>query len=103
MKKKFTIWTLLLYLVLIVYTVFLFFPIATVLVTSFVPTEELATSTGFVWGSANATLEAYKAIFLNDSYINIVGMPGLLLGFLNTMWLTLVPLCVGLMMAGLSA
>ncbi|MBQ8802820.1 MAG: carbohydrate ABC transporter permease [Tyzzerella sp.] len=103
MKKKLSVGQIFIYIVLLVYTVFLFFPIATVLVTSFVPTEELATSTGFVWGSANSNLEAYKAIFLNDSYRDIVGMPGLVLGFINTMWLTLIPLCIGLMTAGLAA
>ena len=103
MKKKLSLGQILIYIALILYTVFLFFPIVTVLITSFVPTEELATSTGFLWGSENANLEAYKAIFLNDSYRDIVGMPGLVLGFINTMWLTLIPLCVGLMTAGLSA
>lgn len=32
-----------------------------------------------------------------------MGMPGLLLGFINTMWLTLIPLLIGLVMAGFSA
>ncbi len=103
MKKKLSIGQILIYIVLILYTVFLFFPIITVLITSFIPTEELAVSKEFIWGSANANIEAYKAIFLNDSFKDLVGMPGLVLGFLNTMWLTLIPLCVGLMMAGLSA
>ncbi|MBQ8803908.1 MAG: carbohydrate ABC transporter permease [Tyzzerella sp.] len=102
-KKKLSIGQLFIYIILILYTVFLFFPIATVFITSFVPTEELATSKEFIWGSANANIEAYKAIFLNDSYRTIVGMPGLVLGFINTMWLTLVPLCVGLMTAGFAA
>ena len=103
MNKKITVGKILVYAVLIFYTVFLFFPIITVLLTSFVPTEELATSTEFVWGSKNANLDAYISIFVNDSYQDIVGMPGLVLGFINTMWLTLIPLVVGLMMAGLSA
>ena len=102
MNKKISIGKILVYLALIVYTVFLFFPIITVLITSFVPTEELATSTEFIWGSKNANLDAYISIFTNDSYQSIVGMPGLVLGFINTMWLTLIPLLIGLMMAGLS-
>ena len=102
-KKKISLGKILVYLVLIIYTAFLFFPILTVLITSFVPTEELATSTQFTWWSPNANLEAYIAIFTNDSYIMTTGMPGLVLGFINTMWITLVPLSVGLMTAGLSA
>ncbi len=103
MKKKFTLGTLLLYAALIVYTVFLFFPIATVLITSFIPSEELAVSKGFVWWSDNMSLDAYKAIFTHDQYIDLLGMPGIVKGFLNTMFFTLVPLCIGLFVAGLSA
>ena len=102
MNKKISVGKILVYVALLTYTVFLFFPIITVLLTSFVPTEELATSTEFIWGSKNANLDAYISIFVNDSYRDIVGMPGLVLGFINTMWLTLVPLIVGLMMAGLA-
>lgn len=101
--KKLTLGRILVYLVLILYTVFLFFPIATVLLTSFIPSEELATSVDFIWWSENMNLDAYKAIFTYDSYIDTIGMPGLVMGFINTMWLTLVPLLIGLMMAGLSA
>lgn len=103
MKKKFTFGRLLLLVILILYTVFLFFPIVTVLLTSFVPSEELATSTDFIWWSKNFSLDAYETIFKHDSYIDTVGMPGLLLGFFNTMWLTLLPLLIGLMVAGFSA
>lgn len=102
MNKKITMGRILVYVALIAYTVFLFFPIITVLITSFVPTEELATSTGFIWWSKNANLDAYISIFTNDSYLDIVGIPGLLLGFINTMWLTLIPLIMGLVTAGLS-
>ena len=103
MKKNLTFGRLLLLVILIVYTVFLFFPIATILLTSFVPSNELATSTKFIWWSDNFNLDAYKTIFQYDSYIDLVGMPGLVLGFFNTMWLTLIPLLIGLLMAGFSA
>lgn len=103
MNKKFSVGKILLLAVLIVYTAFLFFPIVTVLLTSFVPSEELATATDFIWWSENFTLDAYKAIFAYDSYTDQVGMPGLILGFINTMWLTLIPLLIGLLMAGFSA
>ena len=103
MNKKFSFGRALIFVILVLYTIFLFFPIATVLLTSFVPSNELATSTEFIWWSDNFTLDAYKTIFVYDSYIDLVGMPGLLLGFINTMWLTLIPLVAGLFTAGLSA
>ena len=103
MKKKLSFGRIFLLAALLLYTVFLFFPIITVLLTSFVPSNELATSTEFIWWSENPTTEAYETIFLYDSYIDSVGVPGLLLGFFNTMWLTLIPLLIGLVVAGFSA
>ena len=103
MKKKLSLGKILMFAALILYTVFLFFPVMTILLTSFVPTQELATSKDFIWVPENFTLDAYKTIFTFDSYIDLTGMPGLVLGFINTMWLTLVPLLIGLVMAGFSA
>lgn len=101
--KKISFGRIMVYVVLIIYTLFLFFPIITVVLTSFIPSDELATSTGFVWFSNRANLDAYIAIFTNDSYRDIVGIPGLVLGFINTMWMTLIPLVIGLISSGLAA
>ena len=103
MKKKLTLGRALIFAVLILYTLFLFFPIITVLLTSFVPSEELATSKDFIWWPENFSFEAYESIFLYDSYMDILGVPGLLLGLFNTLWLTLIPLLMGLVVAGFSA
>jgi multiple sugar transport system permease protein len=103
MKKKLSLGRILVFAILALYTVFLFFPIITILITSFVPTEELATSSTFIWWSENANLDAYKAIFLYDTYTALVGVPGLILGFWNTMWMTLIPLVIGLVVSGFSA
>ena len=103
MKKKFSLGKILVFLVLSIYAVLLFFPIVTVVITSFTPTEELAGTTEFVWWPKNFTLDAFKAIFEYDYYADLTGMPGLVLGFFNTMWLTLIPLVVGLLVSGFSA
>ena len=103
MKKKFSLGKFLVILALSLYTVFLFFPIVTVLITSFTPSEELAGTTDFIWWPKNFTLDAYKAIFEYDYYADLTGLPGLVLGFFNTMWLTLVPLVIGLVVSGFSA
>ena len=103
MKKKWTVGRVILVAGLIVYTLFLFFPIITILLTSFVPSNELATSKEFVWWPENFSLDAYTTIFQYDTYIDLTGMPGLVLGFINTMWITLIPLLVGLVVAGYSA
>ena len=103
MKKKFSLGKVLVFLVLSIYAVLLFFPIVTVVITSFTPTEELAGTTEFIWWPKNFTFDAYKVIFEYDYYADLTGMPGLLLGFFNTMWLTLIPLVVGLLVSGFSA
>lgn len=101
--KKLTVGKLLIYIVLLIYTVFLFFPILTVLLTSFVPSEELTTNEEFVWWPENITFDSYSEIFARDRFSDAYGLPGLLFGFINTMWMTLLPLLIGLFMAGLSA
>ena len=103
MKKKFSLGKILVILALLLYTVFLFFPIVTVIITSFTSTEELASTTDFIWWPENFTFDAYKAIFEYDFYSDLTGMPGLVLGFVNTMWLTLIPLVIGLIVSGFSA
>lgn len=103
MKKKLSLGRILLYILLIAYTLFLFFPIITVLITSLIPSEELSTSSDFIWWSDNVSLDAYITIFEYDSYTDLVGVPGLLLGLFNTLWMTLIPLVIGLMVSGFSA
>ena len=103
MKKKLSLGRILLFTFLAVYTLFLFFPIITIFVTSLVPSDELITSTDFVWWSENFNLDAYMAIFEYDSYTDLVGLPGLVLGFFNTLWMTLIPLVIGLVVSGFSA
>lgn len=103
MKKKFSLGKILVILALLLYAAFLFFPIITVLITSFTSTEELAGTTDFIWWPENFTFDAYKAIFEYDFYSDLTGMPGLVLGFVNTMWLTLIPLVIGLVVSGFSA
>lgn len=102
-KKNLSTGRIATYVMLLIYTVFIFAPMITILITSFIPTEELVVGEKFIWWSKNVNLDAYKAIFINDSYKDIVGIPGLVLGFINTMWITLIPLCTGLLMAGLAA
>lgn len=101
-KQKLTPGLVLIYLAMIIYTIFLFFPLMTVVITSFVPSIELAQSDTFVWMAQNPTIQGYIEIFTNDRFLMTTGLPGLVLGFINTLWITLIPLIVGLMMSGLA-
>ena len=49
------------------------------------------------------TVQPYGQVFSMDPSAATTGIPSLLLGFLNTMWMTLLPLIVGLIVSGLSA
>lgn len=102
-QKNISVGKFLKYFILITWAVIVFFPLVTLFLTSFIPTLELATAKEFIWWSPNANLDGYKEIFLNDSYLKILGLPGLVMGFINTMWITLTPLLMGLLTAGLSA
>ena len=103
MKKKLSWGRVLIFVAMVAYALFLFFPIITILITSLIPSEELASSTKFIWWSDNISLDAYLAIFKYDSYMDLTGMPGLLLGLFNTLWMTLIPLVIGLLVSGFSA
>lgn len=102
-RKKLTAGKVMIYVVMLIYSAFLFFPILTVLLTSVVPESELSVAEGFVWWPESFSIDSYLAIFQYDRFVDSVGMPGPILGFINTMWLTLIPLLIGLFMAGLSA
>ena len=102
MKKR-SLGRTLIYVALVAYTLFLFFPMITILITSLIPSEELASSTDFIWWSDKISLDAYLAIFEYDSYTDLVGVPGLVLGLFNTLWMTLIPLIIGLLVSGFSA
>ncbi len=91
------------YVVLILYAAFVLLPLLTVLLTSFMPSDELAGSRTFLWWSENMSTDAYKEIFAYDQYQDLTGLPGFLLGFLNTLWITLIPLLIGLMVSGVAA
>lgn len=102
-KKKVKVGKIISYAVLILYSVFLFAPMLCILVTSFIPSDELISAEGYLWGTAHPTFDAYVKLFTEDIYKPLNGISSILLGFLNTLWMTLIPLLVGLLVSGLSA
>lgn len=79
------------YVILLLYMLWILMPFLTIIVTSFTPTQEYVDATSYVWWPSNFSLEGYKRLFLDDPYM-VDGIPSLLRGFFNTMWLTLIPL-----------
>lgn len=87
---------------LVLYTLFLFLPFLIVILTSLTSTAQLTSTTSFIW-FPKFTLQPYETVFSEDLNAELLGAPSLVIGFLNTMWMTLLPLVVGLLVSGLSA
>ena len=99
---KVRIGRLLVYAILIIYSLWLLMPFFVILVTSFTSNAEYAEATGYIWWPKNFSFEGYERLFSDDPYM-IGGIPSLLRGFFNTMWITLLPLFSSLFMSLLVA
>ena len=103
-EKKFVISSkAIVFCVLLLYAFALFFPLYIVLVTSVTSVEEITSTTSFIWWPKRFTLSAIGKIFTEDIYADMLGAPSLVIGLANTLWMTLIPLTVGLVVSGLSA
>ena len=90
------------YIILLLYAVWILAPFFIILVTSFTSNAEYSEATGYIWWPKNVSLEGYKLLFTQDPY-RVNGIPSLLMGFINTLWITLVPLVSGLLQSLLVA
>lgn len=90
------------YIILLLYAVWILAPFFIILVTSFTTNAEYSEATGYIWWPENFSLEGYKLLFTQDPY-RVNGIPSLLIGFINTLWITLVPLVSGLLQSLLVA
>ena len=90
--------TAIIYTILGIYTLFLMAPFLVIIVTSFTPDSEYLEASSYIWFPSHFSLEGYQAVFLEDPYA-VDGIPSLLRGFINSMWITLIPLVSGLFMS----
>ena len=63
-------------------------PFLVIIVTSFTPDSEYLEASSYIWFPSHFSLEGYQAVFLEDPYA-VDGIPSLLRGFINSMWITL--------------
>lgn len=94
-KKVISPWRIVIYAILILYTIWILAPFVIILVTSFTSNAEYMDATNYIWWPKNFTFENYKRLFMDDPFA-VDGIPSLLRGFINTMWITLIPLFSGL-------
>ena len=64
---------------------------------------ESSATTQFIWLPKHPTFDSYISVFTEDINADYLGAPSLLVGLWNTLWMTLIPLVVGLLVSGLSA
>ena len=84
------------------YTLWILAPFLIILVTSFTSNKEYSEATSYIWWPKDFSVEGYERLFLDDPYM-VDGIPSLFRGFLNTMWITLLPLASGLLQSLLVA
>lgn len=101
-KKPVTAGRVAVYVVLGLYTLWILAPFFIILVTSFVSPEEFAYQQSYVWWPKEFSFEGYQRLFTLDDF-SVGGVPTLLRGFINTMWITLIPLISGLLQSLLVA
>lgn len=98
--KKIKPATVITYVVLSLYLLFLFIPFLVILFTSFMSDAEIV-GNGFHLFPKKLSIEGYELIFGVGTEFEDV--PNLFLGFFNTLWQTLIPLIGGLFVSALVA
>ena len=88
------------YVILVSYTLFLFVPIYSIVIASFASHSEVASSTGYLFWVKDASFDNYKLLFTMYTYNDV---PTILIGFFNTMWMSILPMVCSLLVAGLAA
>lgn len=96
------VWKIAIYVLLALFTLWILLPFLVIIVTSFTPTQEYMDATSYIWWPKTISFEGYKRLFLDDPYA-VGGIPSLLRGFINTMWITLIPLTSSLLQSLLVA
>ena len=79
------------YAVLILYSLWILAPFLVIIVTSFTTNAEYGSAEGYIWFPKNPSFEGYQRLFTDDPFM-YNGVPSLIRGFFNTMWITLIPL-----------
>ncbi len=101
--KNFPISKLIIYLILILYTLFLFVPFYSIIISSFTEHAELDSALTFIWWPKTFSLQGFKNLFEYDVLYLEMGIPSILLGFFNTIWMTVLSTVVGLLISGFAA
>lgn len=98
---KYKINTAVVFTLLLIYAFFLFAPFYVIIAQSLTSYEEMTSVSNFVWWPKHISFEGFQIVLSEDPWKETV--PTLVLGFFNTLWQTMIPLMVGLLVSGFSA
>ena len=101
--KNINLSKIIIYSILIAYTLFLFVPFYSIIVSSVTEHAELDSALKFIWWPKTFSLQGFKNLFEFDVLYLETGIPSILLGFVNTIWMTVLSTLVGLLISGFAA
>lgn len=91
------------YAFLVLFALWVLIPFYVVVVTSVTSLEELMSSMKFIWfPKSGLSSEGYKTVLFND-LLAYNGMSSILRGFINTIWMTVPTMLIGMFVSGLAA
>lgn len=99
-KKRFSVAA---FIVCLVYVYIVLVPFYVIFVTSVTPLIEYGSSSSFVWFPQKPTFQAYVDLFTQDPMVLMIGVPSLLIGFGNTLWMAVFSCTVSVLVSGLAA
>lgn len=91
------------YFALVLFALWILAPFSLVLVTSLKTAKEANSLDFHWWPQEGFTLQGYEAIFEFDLGSAIDGVPIIIMGFLNTLWIIIPPTVLGLFCSAISA
>lgn len=102
-KKRITPSKIVIFAILVFYLLFLMLPFYTIIISSFTSNYQMTSQRSFVfWPSF--TLEAYINLFtVGELNPNFLGVPTIVLAFINTLWMSILPVVTNLTISGLAA
>ncbi len=101
-KIKRIVGSILVYAALILFALWILVPFSLVIITSFKTIKE-ANSLDFTWWPKEFTLQGFERVFTYDTGSAFEGVPLLLSGFINTLWIVIPPTLIGLLSSALAA
>ena len=103
-KKPVTAGRVIVYIVLALYALWIMAPFVVMIVTSFTPDIDYAEASSYVWWPKHFSMDGYRTLFLDDQFAaQTDGFPTIIRGFVNMLWMTLIPLVSGLLQSLLVA